>query len=109
MRDHSKAIKKRFIYAIKCMAKERYPDEREIDIIKSIGLAAPNYYRMVAKDNNYPTLDHCAILCRKYKISTQWLFFGEGSMRVVQKPGERVKIKELLKMAISIAENGHVK
>jgi len=106
MRTHSKAIKKRFIYAVKAMAKERYPDEREIDIIKSIGLAAPNYYRMVGTDNNYPTLDHCVMLCKKYKIATQWLLLGEGTMKVIQMPKGKIQVNDLLKLALSITGNG---
>ncbi len=105
-RKHSKAIKKRFVHAVEYIAKEHYPKEREVDIIKSLGFEPPNYYRLRATENNYPTLDHCVMLCEKYHISASWLLLNKGSMKVITIGREVMKPKDLIKQAL-VMMNGH--
>jgi hypothetical protein len=81
-RIHSKEIKKRFVECVELITKELYPDKREIDIIKEIGFAPTNYYRMrLPENNNYPTLDNCYLLCNKYSISANYLLLGKKPIK----------------------------
>jgi hypothetical protein len=81
VRPYSLEIKKRFITAVETVTKELYPGKREVDVIKALGFAPSNFYRMRLVDNSYPTLDHCAALCTLYNISEQWLISGLGTMK----------------------------
>lgn len=73
-------IKKRFIEAVEYVSKDKYPQQLQSDIIKALGMAPTNYYGMRSKKGLYPTIDHCNVLCSKYKISAEWLLLGTGSM-----------------------------
>lgn len=81
--------------AIELLAKERYPESREVDIITSLGLSPANYYRMRSSDGNYPTLDQCAEISILYGISPAWLITGKGFIKdekkINGKPIEQLK------------------
>lgn len=96
-------IKKRFIQAVDAVTKDHYPQMLQVDIIKSLGFAPSNYYRL-RSGSIYPTLDQCFVLCTKYKISADWLVKGEGAMKYidVKKAGPI----ELIKAAVAALESG---
>lgn len=99
-RELSIEIKHRFIKAVEAVAKEKYPQSKEIDIIKAVGMQPTNYYKMRVEENRYPTLDNCSLLCNLYGISATWLLMSKGPMRETNKhtePMEMIKIamKEL--------------
>jgi len=100
-RKHSKAIKKRFVWAVEMAAKERYPKFREVDIIRSVGFIPANYYRVRSTENHYPTLDHCVLLCEKYHYSPTWLLLGKGPVKVTGK-AEKASPADLLKQALTM-------
>lgn len=101
-RKHSKAITKRFVYAIVEIAKQKYPDKRESDIAESVGITRTNYTRLKGSKNNYPTLDNCVELCKQYNISSQWLLFGVGAMKNLN--GKQYNPVEAIKVALSAIE-----
>jgi hypothetical protein len=96
-REHSKQIKARFIQAVSALAKEQYPELKEIDIIRSVGMLAVNYYKMRVDEGRYPTLDNCALLCLKHGISGSWLLCNKGSMKEIN--GRKMEAVEMLKIA----------
>lgn len=95
---HREKIKKRFLQAVELIAQENYPKKVEADIIRSLGFAPPNYYKMRSTTGNYPTLDHCYQLCTRYQISADWLLTGKGDVKKIDV--KEMKPAELLRTAI---------
>lgn len=102
MRTHSKQVKQRFVKAIEAVAKEKYPKQKEVDVIKSLGLSPANYYRLRSTRNNYPTIDQCVILCEKYKVSAQWLLLGAGYMKQINE--KKTRPVDMIKQAVRMIE-----
>ena len=100
-RPYSLEIKKRFVAAVEAVTKELYPTKKEVDIIKAVGFAPSNYYRMRITEKSYPTLDHCAALCNLYNISEQWLISGTGTLK---KKSETSTSIQILKDAVLTIE-----
>lgn len=100
-RPYSLEIKQRFVAAVEAITKELYPTKKEVDIIKALGFAPSNYYRMRVTDKSYPTLDHCAALCKLYNVSEQWLISGIG---ILKKSNNESTPIQLLKDAVLTIE-----
>jgi len=101
--EHRIRIKDRFIQAVDMIAKENYPNKKEIDILVSLEMTASNYYRMKSSGKNFPTLDNCATLCALYGISEAWLLSGKGKIKATGSAKE-LTVADHLKEALRMVE-----